>query len=124
MKSLKILIIDSSGIFGIQIKKLLHSFLKLSGETMTANNAKEGIIEIQKKFFDLIIINYHNYHMSEIERIKKIKKISPESKIILMTAFASTLEAKRAVNFTGADDFVERIFTEIDLERKIEKLFG
>lgn len=65
MKSLKILIIDSSGIFGIQIKKLLHSFLKLSGETMTANNAKEGIIEIQKNFFDLIIVNYHNYHILE-----------------------------------------------------------
>ncbi|MEZ4703932.1 MAG: sigma-54 dependent transcriptional regulator [Bdellovibrionota bacterium] len=83
----------------------------------TAANGLLGIEKLEKKYFHLVITDLTMPHMDGLSLLENIKKISPDTQVIMMTAYGSTEIAVKAMK-AGAFDYITKPF-EIDEVRKI-----
>jgi len=74
-----------------------------------AANAEKGWERCRKEKFDLVITDLKMPGADGIEFIKRMKDISPETLVILITAYASGETALRAMK-EGAYDYIEKGF--------------
>ncbi len=82
----------------------------LSAEDYEVHQAEDGrsaIATIEKKFYDLLIMDVRMKDVGGIEALKEIKKISPGIPIIIMTAYASVGTAVDALK-SGAYDYLTK----------------
>lgn len=92
------------------MRDFLEILLIREGYTVTAvADPERGLQKIKKEGFDLVITDLRMPKMDGIEFLKKIKDISPESPVILITAFASADTALTAMK-EGAYDYIEKDF--------------
>lgn len=102
----KILIVDDER----SMRELLTHILKAEGNSVAAaENATEAVFKMKSEIYDLVVSDVRMPGMNGIELLEEIRRSSPESMVILMTAFAS-LETARAAFKLGADDFVQKPF--------------
>jgi len=92
----------------------MREFLEilLTGEGYEVTSAKEGkqaISLVKKNSYDLIITDLKMPKIDGIEFIKHVKEITPETLVILITAYASPETAVAAME-EGAIDYVEKNF--------------
>jgi len=91
-----------------ELLNLLMSELSTAGFKVTqANDGDEAIARVQKKRFDLVILDIKMPKVNGIETLKYIKKHFPATKVIMLTAFAdlqNALESKR----NGAEGFLDK----------------
>ena len=86
----------------------LTEILTEEGYTVTgASNGQEAFNLAQKKRFDLLLTDMKMPKLNGIDLIAKIKTICPDTKIIMMTAFATVETAVQAMR-DGADDYVTK----------------
>lgn len=74
---------------------------------VTASSAQDAIGIIEKDSFDAIILDYQLPGMDGLNILKQIKNRRPESRIILLTGFA-TIEKKEEAMKMGALDLLEK----------------
>jgi DNA-binding NtrC family response regulator len=87
----------------------------------TASNADEAIAIIRKKAFDLVFLDIKMPGKDGFEVLKFIKGHTPDTKVIMLTAYAdlaNAIESKRL----GAEGFISKPYDLVDLMTTIENL--
>jgi len=107
----KILVVDDEK----SMREILEIFLKNEGYSVTAANNGESAVEaIKKDIFDLVITDMKMPKMGGLELLKNIKEITPETIVVIVTAFGTTESAVEAMKH-GAYDFIQKPFQMDDI---------
>jgi two-component system response regulator PilR (NtrC family) len=102
----KILVADDEQ----SMREFLDIMLKKEGYKVSlAPNGEEVIKLIEKDIFDLILMDIRMPRLDGISTLKKIKVISPETIVIMITAYASADTAIKAMK-EGAYDYITKPF--------------
>lgn len=103
---IKLAVVDDHEIFRFGVRKLLASIriLEIVGEGCNGNDA----IEIAEKFHpDVFFLDIFMPKKTGIEAIPEIRKVSPQSYIIMLTAFEDFLHLEKALT-AGADGYLTK----------------
>ncbi|MBU4344296.1 MAG: sigma-54 dependent transcriptional regulator [Desulfobacteraceae bacterium] len=112
----KILVVDDDQ----GMREFLEILLAREGyEVASVSGGKEAIGLCKKHKFDLAITDLKMPRVDGIDVLKSIKEISPETMVILITAFASGETAVAAMK-EGAYDYLEKNFDVEDLKAVIK----
>jgi two-component system response regulator PilR (NtrC family) len=102
----KILIVDDER----SMRDVLSIMLKRAGYDVTAAaDGEEAIAQIGKEIFDLVITDLKMPKTGGLEVLKAVKEASPETVVLVITAFASTESAVEAMK-RGAYDYLTKPF--------------
>lgn len=101
-------------------REALRMILKDRYEVTTAENAIHALEYINKKSFDVAIIDIQMAGMDGVQLLREIKEVRPEIEVILMTAYASIETAKSALQY-GALDYLIKPFDQKDIIGTVEK---
>jgi two-component system, NtrC family, response regulator PilR len=102
----KILVVDDEQ----SMREFLDIMLKKEGYKVSlASNGEEVLKTIDKDIFDLVLLDIRMPRMDGITVLKKIKAASPETIVIMITAYASADTAIKAMK-EGAYDYVTKPF--------------
>lgn len=102
----KILIVEDEK----SMREVLKILLEGEGhEVTTASDGLEGISSIEKDIFDLIVTDMKMPKADGFEVLKRIKEISPDTIVIMITAFGNTETAIEAMKM-GAYDYITKPF--------------
>jgi two-component system response regulator PilR (NtrC family) len=102
----KILVVDDEQ----SIRDFLAIMLKKEGhEAVTAGSGADALRAVQNEIFDLVITDVKMPGTDGIEVLKTIKDISPETVVIMITAFAAAETAVEAMKL-GAYDYIVKPF--------------
>lgn len=108
----KILVVDDDQ----GMRELLEIMLTGEGyKVSTAGDGGKALARCRKETFDLIITDLKMPKMSGIAFLREVKHLSPETMVILITAYASGETAVTAMN-EGAYDYIEKDFSIEDLK--------
>jgi len=92
------------------MREFLEIMLKKEGyQVSLASNGEEVLKLIDKDIFDLALLDLRMPKLDGISALKKIKAISPETIIIMITAYASADTAIKAMK-EGAYDYITKPF--------------
>ncbi len=99
-----VIIIDDEANF----RNLLSRILSLEGYTVNSfKSANDGIEEIKRAFYSVAIIDVVLPDMNGVQLTKTIKEKSPDTEIIVMTAYATIPDGVEAMR-NGAYDYIEK----------------
>jgi two-component system, NtrC family, response regulator PilR len=102
MKMEKILIVDDER----SMRELLELVLKREGYAVhTAENGMRALDLVRQNVYDLIISDVKMPDINGIDLLARVREISPETMVIMITAFATVETARRAFKL-GAEDLV------------------
>ncbi|MBI4402212.1 MAG: sigma-54-dependent Fis family transcriptional regulator [Nitrospirae bacterium] len=102
----KILIVDDER----SMRDVLSIMLKRAGYSVTtAADGEEAIALIGKEIFDLVITDLKMTKVGGLEVLKAVKEVSPDTVVLVITAFASTESAVEAMKL-GALDYLTKPF--------------
>lgn len=116
MKS-KILIVDDEKLMRVSLEDKL---VKEGYAVTCLSNATEGLKVLQSTNFDAVITDVRLPKIDGIEFLKEIKKLSPDTIVIIMTAYGSIENAVLAMK-EGAYDYVTKPFSLEELLIKLRK---
>ncbi|MFH1823800.1 MAG: response regulator [Candidatus Firestonebacteria bacterium] len=117
MTNKKILVLDDEE----SIVELIRDILSQKDyEVKGFTDAKEALECILKETFDVVLTDLTMPKMSGIEVLKKVKKISPQTEVIIITAYATLETAIEAVRL-GAYDYLPKPFEIDDLKHRVGK---
>jgi len=105
----KIVIIDDDPGIGKYLSTMLERHDYNVSYTTDPN---DGIEKIRNDFYNLAMVDIKMCGIDGFEVLRSIKEISPNTNIIMMTAFASTKTAVQAIK-AGADDYITKPFKSI-----------
>jgi len=109
----KILVVDDDQ----GMREFLEIMLSREGyRVSTASDTGKALSRCRKEMFDLIITDLKMPKMDGIGFLKEVKQLSPETMVILITAYASGETAVTAMK-EGAYDYIEKDFAIEDLKR-------
>ncbi len=102
----KILIVDDEQ----SMRDVLSIMLKRAGYGVTtASDGEEAVGHIHKEIFDLVITDLRMPKMGGLDVLKTVKASSPETVVLVITAFASAESAVEAMKH-GAYDYLTKPF--------------
>jgi two-component system response regulator PilR (NtrC family) len=111
----RILVIDDES----SMRQLLEIALGKEGYRITAADSGHKAEELlEKEAFDLIVSDIRMPDMSGVEVLRHVKKVSPETPVIMITAYASTETAVEALRL-GAYDYITKPFKIEELKNTI-----
>ncbi|MEA2103731.1 MAG: sigma-54 dependent transcriptional regulator [Candidatus Cloacimonadota bacterium] len=90
-------------------------------DIFSANSGEKAIEMIQDTEYDVIISDVRMPGMSGLELLKKAKKISPNTEIIVITAYSKISDAVNAIK-SGAFDYIEKPFSRNKLDITLQKV--
>jgi len=106
------------------MREFLEIMLTREGyKVATAGDGVKALGQCQKESFDLVITDLKMPKMDGIGFLRQIKDISPETMVILITAYASGETALTAMK-EGAYDYIEKDFKIEDLKKVIRNALG
>ena len=102
----KILVVDDEQ----GLREVLNIMLKRSGYAVTlASDGEEAISHLQREIFDLVITDLKMPKVGGLEVLKAVKASSPETVVLMITAFSSAESAVEAMKH-GAYDYLTKPF--------------
>ncbi len=102
----RIIIVDDEE----KITKLLADRVSREGhEVSTFNSAESALKEISRRGTDVVLCDLRLGGMDGLELLTETKKVSPETDFVIMTAYASTATAVRAMR-EGAYEYLVKPF--------------
>lgn len=117
---LNILVVDDDR----SLLDVLETLLRLEGHTVAAaQSASEALQAMQTQEFSLVLADLKMPRTSGLDLLRLIKQQHPETRVVIMTAYASvdnTVEAMRL----GVFDYLPKPFKLADLRAVIEKAGG
>lgn len=112
----KIMVVDDEKQICKNVEKILS---KNDYEIIHATSAKEALEKMAKDSFALLISDIVMPEMNGLELLKLVKKEWPLTKAVMMTAYASTDTAVKAIRL-GALDYLSKPFTPDELRSTVE----
>ncbi|HEX9021783.1 MAG TPA: sigma-54 dependent transcriptional regulator [Nitrospirota bacterium] len=102
----KILVVDDEQ----SMRDFLAIMLKKEGhEVVAAENGRDALKAVQAEIFDLVVTDVKMPGADGIEVLKTVKDVSPETVVIMITAFATAETAVEAMKL-GAYDYIIKPF--------------
>lgn len=113
----KILVVDD--------EKLVRDFIvetlkRKNYDVEAADSGSKALNALKDRTFDLVITDMKMPDLTGIELLKKIKEISPETLVIIITAYGSVENAVEAMRL-GAFNYLIKPFTPDSIEAVLEK---
>ncbi|MGK5594145.1 MAG: sigma-54-dependent transcriptional regulator [Parachlamydiaceae bacterium] len=113
----KILIIDD--------EKLVRDFLaetlrRKNFDVTLAENGQKAILALKDQSFDLVITDMKMPDFTGIDILKKVKELSPETIVVIITAYGSVENAVEAMRL-GAFNYLIKPFSPDTIEAVIDK---
>ncbi len=112
----KIIVVDDERRICQNVKKILSN---RNYEVIQAVSADEALEKMTREPFSLLISDIVMPGMNGLELLKLVKKQWPQTKAIMMTAYASTDTAAKAIRL-GALDYIPKPFTPDELRTTVE----
>jgi two-component system, NtrC family, response regulator PilR len=119
----KILVVDDER----SMRELLELVLKREGYAVhTAENGTRALEQIRQNLYDLIISDVKMPDINGIDLLMRVREISPDTMVIMITAFATVETARRAFKL-GAEDVIVKDSgfdveeLKVNVERTLEK---
>ena len=113
----KILVVDDE----LSMREFLEIMLKKSGyEVDCVADVEEALLRVENDLYDLVITDVIMPKMNGLELLKKIKEVSPETVVVMMTAYATTETAVEAMK-EGAYDYITKPFKVDEIKLVIQK---
>ena len=117
MSDVRILVVDDEQ----SMREFLEIFLRREGfEVATAGDVEAAVLAIDGDDFDLVITDIQMPGRTGLDLLREIKKRSPETLVLMITAFASTDTAIAAMK-EGAYDYLTKPFKVDEIRVVIEK---
>ncbi len=104
-KRLEILILDDEPLVGQRLKPILERDYHV--EIFVA--PKEALARMQEKKFDIVVTDIRMEDLDGLQILENVKVGSPDTKVIMITGYASIEAAREAVT-RGAFDFIAKPF--------------
>ena len=102
----KILVVDDEQ----GLREVLSIMLKRAGYAVTSvSDGEEAIEQLQKEIFDLVITDLRMPKVDGMEVLRAVKSASPETVVLIITAFATADSAVEAMK-QGAYDYLTKPF--------------
>lgn len=99
-----ILVIDDES----EIRESLEQLLKMEGyEVDTAPTAEDGLRKIEEQAYDLLLLDINLPGRNGLEVLQVIKRESPQTSVIMITAYDSSQMAFQASR-QGADSYITK----------------
>lgn len=117
METKKILVVDDEKGICENVHKILA---KKNYEVTQALSAKEALEKMAKESYSLLISDIVMPEKNGLELLKLVKEQWPLTKVIIMTAYASTDTAMKAIRL-GALDYIPKPFTPKEIRDTVEK---
>ncbi|MEJ2506229.1 MAG: response regulator [Ignavibacteriaceae bacterium] len=114
---LKIMVIDDEEIVGKRLKPALE---KRGDIIESFVNSKEALARLVEEHFDIVITDIRMDEIDGLEVLDYIKSHSKDTKVIMITGYA-TVEVAREALAKGAFDFIAKPFKPEDLRISINK---
>ncbi len=122
MPKAKILVIDDEPL----MREFIEEAMSRAGyRVVSSGSGEEGVELIKTQSFDLIITDMKMEPVDGLEVLKESTKVSPETPVIMMTAYA-TIDTAIETLKAGAVDYLIKPFTpeaiEIAVKRALDKV--
>ena len=113
----KILVVDDER----SMRDFLSIMLKKAGyDVTTAVDGEEAVNVLHKDIFDLVITDLKMPKVDGLQVLKTVKELSPDTVVIVITAFASTETTVEAMK-EGAYDYITKPFQNDEMKIRIKK---
>jgi len=118
MDKTRILIVDDE----LSMRQFLEILLKKEGyEVTTAENGDVALQKMQKGEFAVVLMDYNMPESIDgIELLNKIRRLRPMSQVVIITAYASTEQAIKAIEL-GALDYVSKPFNVAEIKDIVKR---
>lgn len=118
LKNMNILLVDDDE----WIRDSLSMYFESEDCRISAHEtAEKALAELDRRKFDVIITDYKLPGMDGIAFLEKVKKYHPNAVKIMITAYASEIDVRRAKQ-AGAQDLIPKPFTSKTLEKCLTRL--
>jgi two-component system response regulator PilR (NtrC family) len=115
----KILVVDDEQ----SMRDFLSIMLKKEGyEVVVAESGAKAVKAVQAEIFDIVISDMKMAGMNGIDVLKTVKEASPETVVIMITAYATAETAVEAMK-QGAYDYITKPFKVDEIKLIIQKAF-
>jgi DNA-binding response OmpR family regulator len=114
---INILVVDDEASICQNVEKILS---KNNYKVTSATSAKEALDILAEKKFELVISDIVMPQMNGLQFLKSLKSSWPATKAVMMTAYASTDTAVKAIRL-GALDYLPKPFTPDELRSLVEQ---
>ena len=109
-ESVNILVVDDNE----GIRESLSDILRIKGHSViAAKNGLEALVKVREKNFDIILMDFLMPELDGIKAYEEIKKISPDTIVVLMTAYLGDIRVEEVVQ-EGIAKVVEKPFYPIE----------
>ncbi len=92
-------------------------------EVSQASNGEDAISKAKEIGFDVVLLDLKMPGMNGLETMKRLKEVSPETEIVMMTAYATVDTAVQAMK-VGAFDYMVKPFDPDEIEIHIQKIIA
>ncbi len=117
MEGNHILVVDDES----SMRLALSEALKRGGYGVdTATDGFEALQKFRRERFQMVITDVKMPKMSGVEVLKEIKRISPQTPVIMVTAYGTIQNAVEAMK-EGASDYILKPFSYEDLESAVRR---
>jgi two-component system response regulator PilR (NtrC family) len=114
-KSYHILIVDDE----LSMRELLEFMLSKEGYIVScAEGGRQAVSMLEEKHFDLLLCDIKLGDITGLDVLRASKKHSPETVVIMISAYATTETAVEAMN-AGAYDYVPKPFDNDELKQTV-----
>ena len=120
METKRILVVDDEKGICENVQKILA---KNNYDVTHALSAKEALEMMAKDSYSLLISDIVMPEKNGLELLKMVKEQWPLTKVIIMTAYASTDTAMKAIRL-GALDYIPKPFTPKEIRQTVERVFS
>lgn len=103
----KILIVDDEPLIGSALKEALH---KWQFEVSLLEDGNHAIKVIESESFDMVLTDVRMPNVTGMQVLEKVKSKSPETAVVMMTAFGTIDQAVEAMK-KGAYDYITKPFS-------------
>ena len=117
MPKARILVVDDEAL----MREYVEEALKRSGYVVQAvGNGRDAAAAVQEKGFDVVVTDLKMVPMDGLELLRHIRSTSPDTHVIVMTAYGTIETAVTALK-EGADDYILKPFAPDELELSVSR---
>jgi two-component system, NtrC family, response regulator AlgB len=101
-------------------RSLVTFFASIGHEVREADGGERALALVMKEGFDAVLADYRMAEMNGLELLRQIKRHSPETPVVLMTAYATVDNAVAAMK-AGAYDYLTKPFSLDQVQHTVER---